>query len=143
MRRSRSAAPASRSLRAWAASVSPCSIRDLRWPRMFAIGLKANIQIRARKKTKLRAATMTQKKLMESPGALLCVPFVGPPLLGRNRVVVGGRSDRLGQWVVGAFEHHRAFREIAGMRRLVLFLAMPFDGHDLSLIHISEPTRPY
>src|SRR5450756_3229306 len=52
------------------------------------------------------------------------------PLLGRNRVVAGGRSDRLGQWVVGAFEHHRAFREIAGMRRLVLFLAMPFDGHD-------------
>src|ERR1035437_7535090 len=69
LRRSRSAAPASRSLRAWAASVSPCSIRALRWLRIFAIGLKANIQIRARKKMKLRAATMTQKKLMERPDA--------------------------------------------------------------------------
>src|ERR1035437_6257576 len=36
---------------------------------MFAIGRKANIQISARKNMKLRAATMTQKKLIERPEA--------------------------------------------------------------------------
>src|SRR4029079_10343867 len=80
----RSCSAFSRSRRACSASLSPCSILDLRSVSMAVTGLSANAQISAKKRMKLSALTITQNRLIwnsaASPSAASCATWWPAPV---------------------------------------------------------------